>query len=65
MSDGTYRRVTTTPDTPRVRSQERFLEIAAQRMRWARQMEERPQPASYVEAQPPQERRRSRKRQLG
>jgi polyphosphate kinase len=65
LPDGSYRRVEVAAGQPRVRSQERFLEIAAQRTKWARQMEERPQPVSYVDTQPPEGRRRPRKRQLG
>ena len=30
MSDGSYRRIQPGPDQPRLRSQERFLELAAQ-----------------------------------
>ncbi|HEX5270285.1 MAG TPA: polyphosphate kinase 1, partial [Gemmataceae bacterium] len=60
MSDGCYRRVTAPADAPRVRSQERFLELAAQNA--ARRLNEVPAvPLAYDgPARPP---RRSRKRQ--
>jgi polyphosphate kinase len=63
LPDGSYRRVEAAEGQPRVRSQERFLEIAAQRI--ARQLEERPpQPVPYVDPQPTGG-RRARKRQIG
>jgi polyphosphate kinase len=63
LPDGSYRRVEVAPGQPRVRSQERFLEIAAQRMRWVRQMEDRPpQPVSYVDTPTTPRERRPRKR---
>jgi polyphosphate kinase len=52
LPDGSYRRVEAAPGQPRVRSQERFLEIAVARTQAARLLEERPpQPVSYVDAQ--------------
>jgi polyphosphate kinase len=62
MPDGTYRPVTVAADAPRLRSQEKFLEMATQNA--ARRLNEvPPPPAPYVEptAQP----RRQRKRQTG
>jgi polyphosphate kinase len=63
LSDGSYRRVTPEPGQLRVRSQERFLEIAAQNA--ARRLTEIPTPPiPYAEPQP-QRPRRQRKRQTG
>jgi polyphosphate kinase len=60
LPDGTYRRVTPGPEQPRVRSQERFLEIAAQNA--ARRLTEvQPPPVPYPTARPSSV-RRSRKR---
>ncbi len=42
LSDGTYRRVVPAPEQPRIRSQDRFLEIAAQNA--ARRLSEQPPP---------------------
>jgi polyphosphate kinase len=50
LPDGTYRRITPAPDQPRVRSQERFLEIAAQNT--ARRLTEVPAPAPYADGRP-------------
>jgi polyphosphate kinase len=62
MPDGTYRRVAGGTDGARVRSQERFLELAAQNA--ARRLNEvPPAPIPYVE--PQQQTRRPRKRQTG
>jgi polyphosphate kinase len=62
MPDGTYRRVTTPPGAARVRSQEKFLEFAAQNA--ARRLNEvPPPPITYVE--PTTQARRPRKRQTG
>ena len=61
LPDGTYRRVVPGPDQPRVRSQERFLEIAAQNA--ARRLTEvQPPPVPYPTVRPGSS-RRSRKRQ--
>ena len=62
MPDGSYRRVTPPPRAPRVRSQEKFLELAAQNA--ARRLNEVPAPpVAYVE--PVTNTRRPRKRQTG
>jgi len=62
MPDGTYRRVAAPPEAPRVRCQEKFLELAAQNA--ARRLNEAPPPpVSYVE--PVTNTRRPRKRQTG
>jgi polyphosphate kinase len=63
LSDGSYRRVTPEDGQPRVRSQERFLEIAAQNV-VSRLMEEPTPPIPYVKPRPSQQRRRI-KRQTG
>jgi polyphosphate kinase len=61
LPDGSYRRVTPAADQPRVRSQERFLEFAAQSA--SRRLNEVPPPAiPFVEAAPTGG-RRPRKRQ--
>jgi len=60
-SDGKYRRVTPQTAQPRLRSQERYLEIAAQNA--ARRLPEVPTPPlPFVESQLPKA-RRARKRQ--
>ncbi|HZT83445.1 MAG TPA: polyphosphate kinase 1 [Gemmataceae bacterium] len=61
LPDGTYRRLAPENGQPRVRSQERFLEIAAQNA--ARRLNEVPPPIPYPEARP--RRVRQRKRQTG
>jgi polyphosphate kinase len=61
MPDGSYRRVAALADAPRIRSQERFLELAAQNA--ARRLNEIPPPVPYVA--PPARVRRPRKRQTG
>jgi polyphosphate kinase len=65
MSDGSYRRVAAPADAPRVRSQEKFLEIAAQNA--ARRLNEAPPaPIPYVAPQAsPTRQRGTRKRQTG
>jgi polyphosphate kinase len=63
LPDGSYRRVPVEPNQPRVRSQERFLDIAAQNAA-RRLIEVRPPPVAYIEP-PPANRRRPRKRQTG
>jgi polyphosphate kinase len=51
LPDGSYRRVTPGPDAPRIRSQERFMEIAAHHGK--RRLTDIAQPpAAYVEARP-------------
>jgi polyphosphate kinase len=62
MADGSYRRVSAASDAPRIRSQERFLELAAQNA--ARRLNEGPPPPVPYVAPPPQT-RRPRKRQTG
>jgi polyphosphate kinase len=63
MSDGSYRRIPVDAGQPRVRSQERFLEIAAQNV--IRRMTEEPAPPiPYVKPRPTRERRQA-KRQTG
>ena len=63
LSDATWRRVTPEPGTPRVRSQERFLEIATQNTA-SRIVEEQSVPIPYVKPKPSRERRQV-KRQTG
>ncbi|HKI32428.1 MAG TPA: polyphosphate kinase 1 [Gemmataceae bacterium] len=60
--DGNYRRLAPPPDAPRVRSQEKFLEFAAQSAT-RRLNEVPPPPIPYVE--PATQPRRPRKRQTG
>jgi polyphosphate kinase len=60
LADGSYRRVTAEAGRPRVRSQERFLAIAAENA--ARRLAETPPPAPTYPAQRPAG-RRARKRQ--
>jgi polyphosphate kinase len=60
LPDGSYRRVTPGPDQPSIRSQERFLEMAAQNA--ARRLNE-VQPPPALPALPRAAARRSRKRQ--
>jgi polyphosphate kinase len=63
LPDGSYRRLAPEAGQPRVRSQERFLEIAAQNA--ARRIVEVPTPPlPYIEATPSRP-RRQRKRQTG
>jgi polyphosphate kinase len=63
LPDGTYRRITPGPDQPRIRSQERFLEIAIQNA--ARRLPEvQPPPVPYPATRSSTP-RRSRKRQTG
>jgi polyphosphate kinase len=63
LPDGSYRRVQVEPNQPRVRSQERFLEIAVQNAT-RRLIEHQLPPVAYIDDQPPP-RRRARKRQPG
>jgi len=62
MSDGSYRRVMPEPGQPKVRSQERFLELALQMAN--RHPVETPPPTAFVEPSPPTK-RRQRKQQTG
>jgi polyphosphate kinase len=62
LPDGSYRRVAVEPGKPLVRSQERFLELAAQNAR-RRLNEVPPGPVPYVEAPAMPASRRVRKRQ--
>src|SRR5262249_34925951 len=63
LSDGSYRRVRAEPGQPRIRSQERFLEIAAQNS-VSRLLEDQATPIAY--AKPRANRpRRVAKRQTG
>jgi polyphosphate kinase len=62
LADGSHRRVTAKPGQPLVRSQEKFLEIAAATA--ARRLNGMPPPEVRVEAAPNQK-RRPRKRQSG
>jgi polyphosphate kinase len=61
LPDGSYRRIPVEPNQPRIRSQERFLEIAAQNA--SRRLIETPSPPPYIEERPAS-RRRPRKRQI-
>jgi polyphosphate kinase len=63
LLDGSYRRVPVEPNQPRLRSQERFLELAALSAN-RRLIEFQPPPVAYIEEQQPS-RRRVRKRQPG
>jgi polyphosphate kinase len=60
LSDGTYQRLPVDPSTPRMRSQERFLEIAAENA--ARRLKEAASPTIPL-VQPERPARRARKRQ--
>jgi polyphosphate kinase len=63
LSDGSYRRITQGPDQPRLRSQEKFLELAVQNA--ARRLNEAPPPpVAFIEPRPASN-RRQRKRQTG
>lgn len=62
QTDGSYRRVSPKPDQPRVRSQERFLELAQQNAN--RSMPVLP-PVADTQAEPSTSRRRARKKQTG
>jgi polyphosphate kinase len=62
LGDGSYRRMQAAMQ-PAVRSQERFLELAASNV--ARRLEGVPPPETYVEPGPNQQKRRPRKRQSG
>jgi polyphosphate kinase len=64
MPDGSYRRITPQPGQIRVRSQERFLEIAAQNI-VGRQIEEQVKPIPYAKPPRPTRERRPIKRQTG
>ncbi|MBY0525294.1 MAG: polyphosphate kinase 1 [Gemmataceae bacterium] len=62
LPDGTYRRVTPAPGQPRVRSQERFLELAAANTgRWLNGLA----PTESLVEPEPNKKRRQRKRQSG
>jgi polyphosphate kinase len=63
LPDGTWKRVTQ-DGQPRLRSQERFLEIAAQNT-VRRIVEEKSTPLPYVKPRPSRERRQAAKRQTG
>jgi polyphosphate kinase len=63
LPDGSYRRVPVEPNQPRLRSQERFLEIAAQNAN-RRLIEVQAPPVAYIEEQPTA-RRRPRRKQPG
>jgi polyphosphate kinase len=58
--DGSYRRVTTEPGVPLVRSQQRFLELAA--LKPARRLGDGPLPSSQSDARPAPRVRGARKR---
>src|SRR5262249_31140759 len=62
LSDGNYRRVPVEPNQPRLRSQERFLEIAIQNAN--RRLIEHPSPPPYFQEHRTS-RGRPRKRQPG
>ena len=63
LPDGSYRRIMPEPNQLRVRSQEKFLEIATQNV--IRRISEEPAPPiPYVKPRPPRERRQA-KRQTG
>jgi polyphosphate kinase len=61
LSDGSYRRVVPEPGKPFVRSQQRFLEIAAQNA--GRRLSDGPLPAAPAERKPTPRLRSARKRQ--
>jgi len=63
LPDGSYRRKTLEPGQIRLRSQERFLEMAAQNV-IRRMAEEQTPPIPYIKPRPPRERRHA-KRQTG
>jgi polyphosphate kinase len=62
LADGSYRRIVVEPGQPRVRSQERFLEMAAQNA--ARRLTDEAPPIPYVKPRLRRERRQA-KRQTG
>jgi polyphosphate kinase len=62
LPDGSYRRIKPESGQPRIRSQERFMEIAVQNA--TRRLTEVPPPIPYVHERPPVP-RRHRKRQTG
>jgi polyphosphate kinase len=64
LADGSYRRLPVETGLPRVRSQERFLEIAAQNNVGGRLLDEQAPPIPYVKPKPARERRQV-KRQTG
>jgi polyphosphate kinase len=57
QADGTWRRITAAPGQLRVRSQEKFLELAAQNNVVGRLVEDQVSPLPYVKPRPPRERR--------
>jgi polyphosphate kinase len=63
LSDGSYRRIAPEPGQPRLRSQERFLELAAQNM-MSRAFDDQSPPIPYVKPRRSRERRQT-KRQTG
>jgi len=63
MADGSYRRSSRSDSQPKVRSQERFLELAAQNV-VGRLAEDQTPPIPYVKPRPARERRIA-KRQTG
>ena len=63
FADGHWERVQPKSDQPRVRSQEKFLELAAANV--TRRLEGMPPPEIHVETGPSQQKRRHRKRQSG
>jgi polyphosphate kinase len=63
LTDGSYRRIMPEPGQPRLRSQERFLELAAQNM-LSRVLEDQSPPIPYAKPRRSRERRQA-KRQTG
>src|SRR5262249_38182501 len=64
LPDGSYRRVVAEANQPRLRSQERFLELDAQKAA-ARWTEEQPPPVAFAEPRPARRQRQRRLHQTG
>ncbi|HLJ92897.1 MAG TPA: polyphosphate kinase 1, partial [Gemmataceae bacterium] len=62
QADGTWRRITPAAGQLRVRSQEKFLELAAQNNVMGRLVDDQVSPLPYVKPRPPRERRQVKQR---
>jgi polyphosphate kinase len=61
QSDGGWRRITAAPGQLRVRSQEKFLELAAQNTVVGRLVDDQVSPIPYIKPRPPRERRAAKR----